>query len=135
MTDIRLGPDRPTPDVDSEAWWQAVQDGRLMVSACRSCARRFLYARPFCPFCWSEDVESLPSSGRGTLYTWSTIHQNSAPFDARTPYVVGMVDLDDGPRLMSAIEVPVAELAAGMALVLAFRHDDDGFVVPVFRAA
>lgn len=135
MMDIRPGPDRPTPDVDSEAWWQAVQDGRLMVSACRSCERCFLYARPFCPFCWSEDVAFAPSSGRGSLYTWSVIHQNAAPFDASTPYVVGMVDLDEGPRLMSIVEVPVRDLSAGMALMLAFRRGDDGFVVPIFRTA
>ncbi|MBX7453923.1 OB-fold domain-containing protein [Mycolicibacterium sp. 3033] len=133
--DVRSGPDRPTPDVDSEGWWLAIQEGRLMLNACRSCGRRSLYPRPFCPFCWSEDITAVASSGRGRLYTWSVIHQNAAPFGERTPYVVGMVDLDDGPRLMSAIEVPVAELAAGMALILAFRQDDDGFAVPVFRAA
>ncbi|MDX1873851.1 OB-fold domain-containing protein [Mycolicibacterium sp. 120266] len=133
--DIRPGPDRPTPDVESEGWWQAVQDGQLLLNACRSCRRHHLYMRPFCPFCWSEDVAAVPSSGRGRLYTWSVIHQNAAPFDARTPYVVGMIDLDEGPRLMSTVEAPLSDLLAGMALVLAFRHEDDGFVVPIFRGS
>ena len=128
------GPDRPMIDADSEAWWAAVRDHRLMVNACASCRRNSLYVRPFCPHCWSEDVELSPSSGRARLYTWSVIHQNAAPFDTRTPYVVAMVDLAEGPRLMTVIEdCPVEDLRADMELEIAFRDDDDGFVVPIFR--
>ena len=76
-----------------------------------------------------------PATGRSRLYTWSVVHQNAAPFDA-VPYVVAMVDLEEGPRLMTEIvDCPVDELCADMALEIAFREDDDGFVVPVFRPA
>ena len=78
----------------------------------------------------------MPASGRARLYTWSVVHQNAAPFDSRTPYVVAMVDLVEGPRLMTVIEdCPVENLCAGMELMIAFRDDDDGFIVPVFRPA
>lgn len=128
-------PNRPTPDVDSESWWAAVQDGTLTVTSCASCGRNSLYVRPFCPHCWSEDVAQRPASGRATLYTWTVVHQNAAPFDA-TPYVVAMVDLAEGPRLMTAIEnCPLDALKADLELELDFRTDDDGFVVPVFRPA
>ena len=74
------------------------------------------------------------ASGRATLYTWSVVHQNSAPFDARTPYILAMVDLDEGPRLMTVIEeCSVEHLHAGMPVVLAFRPEDDGFQTPVFH--
>jgi uncharacterized OB-fold protein len=64
------------------------------------------------------------------------IHQNAAPFDARTPYVVAMVDLAEGPRLMTVIEdCPIEELRPDLELAIAFRDDDDGFTVPVFRPA
>jgi uncharacterized protein len=129
-------PDRPTIDSDSQAWWSAVQDRTLMVNACRSCGQMSLYARPFCPHCWAEDVELAPASGRARLYTWSVIHQNVAPFGARTPYVLAMVDLEEGPRLMSVVEnCRVEDLRADLELVIAFRDDDDGFVVPVFHPA
>jgi uncharacterized OB-fold protein len=125
-----VAPDRPTPDSDSEAWWAEVQEGQLMVNACRSCSRNSLYVRPFCPHCWSEDVELQLASGRARLYTWSVVHQTGAP------YAVAMVDLDEGPRLMTAIEgCDPAELRADMELQLAFRTDDDGFAVPIFRPA
>ncbi len=128
------GPDRPTTDGDSEAWWTAIQDHRLTVSSCRSCARKSLYMRPFCPHCWSEEVEPMPASGRAQLYTWSVVHQNAAPFDARTPYVLAMVDLEEGPRLMTVLQnCPVENLQPEMDLILAFREDEDGFIVPVFE--
>lgn len=130
------GPDRPTIDSDSESWWAAVQDRTLMVNACTSCGCSSLYVRPFCPHCWSEDVALKPATGRARLYTWTVVHQNAAPFDTRTPYVVAMVDLEEGPRLMTVVEgCSVDDLRADMELVLGFREEEDGFVVPVFRPA
>ncbi|ORV82920.1 Zn-ribbon domain-containing OB-fold protein [Mycolicibacterium iranicum] len=127
-------PDRPTTDCDSENWWSAISNHVLQINACGGCGRKSFYSRPFCPHCWSEDVSPTVASGRATLYTWSVVHQNSAPFDARTPYILAMVDLDEGPRLMTVIEeCSVEHLHAGMPVVLAFRPEDDGFQTPVFH--
>lgn len=129
-------PDRPTIDTDSQEWWSATQERKLMVNACRSCGQSSLYARPFCPHCWCEEVELAPASGRARLYTWSVIHQNAGPFESRTPYVLAMVDLEEGPRLMTVVEnCRIEDLCADMELVIAFRDDEDGFVVPVFHPA
>ena len=95
-----------------------------------------MYPRPFCPHCWSDDVELAAATGRARLYTWSVVHQNGAPFDERVPYVLAMVDLEEGPRLMTVVaDCPVEDLRADLELVIAFRDDEDGFVVPVFRPA
>lgn len=132
--EIPAGPHRPIVDADSESWWAAVQDHQLMVNACAACGRNSLYVRPFCPFCWSEDVALTHASGRARLYTWTVVHQNAAPFSALTPYVLAMVDLVEGPRLMTVLEdCPIDDLCADMDLVIAFRDDEDGFTVPVFR--
>lgn len=126
--------DRPTIDLDSQAWWSAVQDRKLMLNTCRSCGQASLYVRPFCPHCWSEDVDLAPATGRARLYTWSVVYQNAAPFDARTPYVLAMVDLEEGPRLMTVVEnCPFEDLRADLPLAVVFRTDEDGFVVPVFH--
>lgn len=127
-------PDRPTTDTDSESWWSAIQNHVLHVDVCGECGRKSLYSRPFCPHCWSEDVTPVVATGRATLYTWTHVHQNSAPFDARTPYILAMVDLEEGPRLMTVVErCPAEQLYAGMPLSLAFRAEDDGFQTPVFH--
>ena len=126
-------PNRPVTDSDTESWWHAVSEHSLTLNQCSSCRRSSLSVRPFCPHCWSEDLTPTPASGRATLYTWTVVHQNAAPFDA-LPYVVAMVDLVEGPRLMTAIEnCPLDALRSGLELALDFRHDDDGFVVPIFR--
>ncbi|OCB17329.1 DNA-binding protein [Mycobacterium malmoense] len=132
--DVPVAANRPTVDRDSESWWRAIQDRRLMVNACSGCGRNSLYVRPFCPHCWSEDVAVAPVSGRARLYTWTVVHQNAAPFDTCTPYVLAMVDLAEGPRLMTVLEgCPAENLRGDMELMIAFRVDGDGFVVPVFR--
>jgi uncharacterized protein len=126
-------PNRPVTDADTESWWEAVADHTLHVNACASCHRNSLPIRPFCPHCWSEDVSPNAASGRASLYTWTVVHQNAAPFGT-VPYVVAMVDLAEGPRLMTAIEhCPIESLEPGLELTLDFRHDDDGFAVPIFR--
>ncbi|WP_246398754.1 Zn-ribbon domain-containing OB-fold protein [Mycobacterium vicinigordonae] len=64
------------------------------------------------------------------------VHQNAAPFDAQTPYVLAMVDLAEGPRLMTVLEdCSVDELDADLELEIVFRGEEDGFIVPVFRPA
>jgi hypothetical protein len=129
-----MAADRPTTDCDSENWWSAINNRVLQINACADCGQTSLYPRPFCPRCWSQDVSPTVASGRATLYTWSIVHQNSAPFDSRTPYILAMVDLDEGPRLMTVIEqCSVEHLHAGMSLALAFRTEDDGFETPVFH--
>lgn len=128
--------DHPIADTDSEPWWAAIQSGNLTVNACRVCHRNSLYARPFCPHCWSDQVGLVPASGDARLYTWSVVHQNAAPFGSRVPYIVAMVDLVEGPRLMTNLADCAPEaLAAGLELTLDFRHDENGLTVPVFKPA
>ncbi|MDL2080581.1 OB-fold domain-containing protein [Streptomyces sp. GXMU-J15] len=135
----RTGPpaarfDLPEPDFLSRPYWDAAAQGRLLVRRCGSCHRAHHYPREFCPYCWSEDVSWETASGRATLYTWSVVHRNDLPpFGERTPYVAAVVDLAEGPRMMTEIVEGTgaegdAPLRAGMELEAAFR---DG--VPVFR--
>jgi len=118
------------PEVDSftRAYWDAAAEGRLLVRRCGACGRAHHYPREFCPHCWSEDVHWERASGRAVLYTWSVVHRNDLPpFGERTPYVAAVVDLAEGPRMMTEV-VECGEPRAGMELEVAFR---DG--VPVFR--
>ncbi|NML50198.1 nucleic acid-binding protein [Streptomyces sp. R302] len=127
-----------TPDVDAftRAYWDAAAEGRLLIRHCRTCDRPHHYPREFCPHCWSEDVDWVPASGRATLYTWSVVHRNDLPpFGARVPYVAAVVDLAEGPRMMTeVVDVPEPELHVGMALTVAFRAGEGGVAVPVFTA-
>ncbi|MFE7973603.1 Zn-ribbon domain-containing OB-fold protein [Streptomyces shenzhenensis] len=124
------GFDRPQADAFTRPYWDAAAGGRLLLRRCAACGRAHHYPREFCPHCWSEDVGWERASGRATLYTWSVVHRNDLPpFGARTPYVAAVVDLAEGPRMMTeVVDCAAGALRAGAELAVAFR---DG--VPVFR--
>ncbi|MEU6143190.1 Zn-ribbon domain-containing OB-fold protein [Streptomyces sp. NPDC047081] len=122
--------DVPETDAFTRTYWDGAAEGRLLVRRCGDCGRAHHYPREFCPHCWSEDVRWEQASGRAALYTWSVVHRNDLPpFGERVPYVAAVVDLAEGPRMMTEI-VGCAEgaLRAGMGLEVVFR---DG--VAVFR--
>ncbi|MFG1668910.1 Zn-ribbon domain-containing OB-fold protein [Streptomyces sp. Y7] len=131
MSEVRH--DLPEADAFTRAYWEAAAEGRLLVRRCHGCGRAHHYPREFCPHCWSEDVTWETADGRATLYTWSVVHRNDLPpFDRRTPYVAAVVDLAEGPRMMTEVVecADPALLRAGTELEVVFR---DG--VPVFRTA
>ena len=127
----------PTPDFETQPYWDAARDGKLIIRRCGACGDAYFYPRSFCPKCWSEDVEWEEASGRATLYTWSVVHRNDLPpFPDRVPYVAAIVDLDEGPRMMTNVEgCPFEDLRVGMSLQVDFRVDSDEVTVPVFRPA
>ncbi|WP_155056579.1 Zn-ribbon domain-containing OB-fold protein [Streptomyces blattellae] len=126
--------DVPEIDAFTRAYWDAAAEGRLLIRRCGECGRAHHYPREFCPHCWSEDVTWEPATGRATLYTWSVVHRNDLPpFDGRTPYVAAVVDLAEGPRMMTEV-VGGGELRVGMELEVGFREGVPVFRVPAAKA-
>ncbi|MEU7718330.1 Zn-ribbon domain-containing OB-fold protein [Streptomyces tibetensis] len=128
--------DLPEADAFTRTYWDAAAEGRLLIRRCGACGRAHHYPREFCPHCWSEDVTWETASGRATLYTWSVVHRNDLPpFSDRVPYVAAVVELAEGPRMMTEIVVAAPHrdgedvgLSGGADLEVVFREG-----VPVFR--
>jgi uncharacterized OB-fold protein len=129
--------DLPLPDAETQPFWDACREHRLLIKRCNACGRAYFYPRDFCPRCWSTDVSWEEASGRATLYTWSVVYRNDLPpFDGRVPYVAAVVDLVEGPRMLTNVEdCPFEELAMGMELVVDWRVESDEITLPVFRPA
>ncbi|GAA2324622.1 hypothetical protein Scani_68760 [Streptomyces caniferus] len=146
--------DLPEVDAFTRPYWDAAAEGRLLLRRCRAegCGAAHHYPREFCPYCWSEDVGWEQATGRATLYTWSVVHRNDLPpFGERVPYVAAVVDLVEGPRMMTEIiDCPDSDLRIGMPLGVHFRGSESGggsagegagegaggrLAVPVFRPA
>jgi uncharacterized protein len=127
--------DLPTPDVETQPFWDGCKEGRFLLRHCDACGENHFYPRPFCPKCWSTDVEWQDANGFGRLYTYSVVHQNDLPpFSARVPYVAAIVELDEGPRVMTNIDAHDFDaLEIGMRVHVAFTSISDDVTIPVFR--
>ena len=135
MTAMRF--DLPQPDLETQPFWDAAREGRLLIKRCNDCMRTHFYPRPFCPHCWSQAVEWMDASGRATLYTWSVVYRNDLPpFHERVPYVAAIVDLAEGPRMMTnVVDCEFDQLEMGMALDAVFHPTSDDVTIVQFRPA
>ncbi|MFI5987069.1 Zn-ribbon domain-containing OB-fold protein [Streptomyces sp. NPDC051555] len=122
--------DLPEIDDFTRPYWDAAAEGRLLLRRCADCDRVHHYPREFCPHCWAgeERVSWEGASGRATLYTWSVVYRNDLPpFGARVPYVAAVVDLAEGPRMMTeVVDCAPDALRIGMPLEVAFRVEGEG---------
>ena len=135
MTAMRF--DLPQPDLETQPFWDAARDGKLLIKHCNACGEHHFYPRPFCPKCWSDDVEWVEASGRATLYSWSVVHRNDLPpFGDRVPYVAAVVDLAEGPRMMTnVVECEFDALTMGMDVEAVFHPTSNEVTIVQFRPA
>jgi uncharacterized protein len=124
----------PEPNADSRPYWDAARERRLVIRRCRACGAKHFMPRNGCPICWSEDLEWVDASGRGTVHTFSIVRRAPLPeFAANAPYVVAMVDLDEGPRMYANIVGEGAlQVAIGDRVQVTFEDRGDGFLLPQF---
>jgi uncharacterized protein len=127
--------DLPTPDDGTQPWWDATAQGKLLCVRCADCKELHYYPRPFCPRCGGDSVSWEQVSGEAILYTWSIVHQNDLPpFNQKVPYVAAVIDLVEGPRMMTnVVGCEFDDLRVGMSLQVEFEDIGEGFNIPVFR--
>lgn len=94
----------PRADADSIEYWSQARAGKLVLRRCTACGQHHFPPRHLCPACWSADLAWVEASGEGTVYTFTIMHRAPSPaFSGQTPYVVALVDLAEGPRMMANI--------------------------------
>lgn len=127
----------PATNADSAPYWQGARENRLLIRRCGACGAAHFMPRHLCPACWSDDLRWVEASGRGTVHSFSVIHRAPlAAFAARVPYVVALVDLEEGPRMMANILGDDAlDTAIGDAVTVCFEERGGGAKVPQFRRA
>ena len=124
----------PIPDAEWAPYWAATVEGRLLVQRCTACGHVQLYARPHCLVCRSP-VEWHEAGGRGEIYSYTVIRQNpSRSFRHLLPFVVALVDLDEGPRLMTnVVGCDPSEVHIGAAVQVRFEPVSDAAALPLFE--
>jgi uncharacterized OB-fold protein len=133
-----VGAHLPTPAVTPETapYWDGARVGKLLLQRCLDCRAVRFYPRRACPSCWSERAEWIEASGRGRVHTFTVIHRPPAPaFASRVPYVVALIDLAEGPRMMANVVGEGAmDLAIDDPVEVTFEPRGE-MAVPQFRRA
>lgn len=128
---------RPIPPTSELArpYWDAARRGELVVQRCERCGRRPFPPRAHCPGCGASSLFWAPVSGRGTVHSFTVAHRAPHPvFAAQLPLVVAIVELAEGPRMVTnLVGCEPADLAVGLAVEVRFEPiDDSDVVLPVF---
>jgi uncharacterized OB-fold protein len=110
-------------------FWDAAAGGRLLVQRCRACGHHQLYPRPWCVVCYAVDVEWVKAGGSGTLYSKTTMHVSVRP-ELEPPYTVGLVELDEGPRVL-ALDAATAGIGERVLVEWRQRGDEPPILVYV----
>ena len=127
----------PTPTPETEHYWAGAAEGELRLQRCTVCdGGAYFPPRPHCPHCGSRDVEVFAASGRGRLLSYVINNRDRKGFEA--PYAIAVVQLDEGPKLMTnVVEVDQTReaLELDMALEVVFEPATDDIAIPLFRPA
>lgn len=117
---------KPLPQVGpiDRPFWEAARRGELVLQRCRACGAAILPANPWCPRCWSALLDWEPASGRGTIVSFTVVHQAaSEAFAGDVPYVLAVARLDEGPQLMgNIVDGPSDQVAIGRAVRVVFEE-------------
>lgn len=128
---------RPAPTPETRHFWDGARIGELRLQRCDTCSHVYFPPRPFCPSCASRKVSVFRASGKGKLYSYVINHRPAAP-GFTPPYAIAVVELAEGPRMMSNIldcpQTPEA-LVLDMPLEVTFEKIDDDLTLPQFRPA
>jgi len=128
---------KPLPIVTEEnlPFWEGCQQGKFLLQQCSECHHYQFYPRLYCMQCSSNAVDWIEASGQGVIYSFTIIYQNKSPeFVHDTPYNVAIVQLEEGPRLLSNIvDVEATELQVDLPVTVAFDRVTDTITLPRFR--
>lgn len=125
---------RPTPE--TQPFWDGTRARRLMLPWCQDCGKPHFYPRSLCPHCMSSSLEWREASGRGTVHTFVINHKPARGFDS-VPYVIAVIDLAEGPRMLSNVvvegEPTPRNVTIGMAVEVFFDDLTPEVTLPRFR--
>ena len=127
----------PNPTPETQPYWDGCAAGELRIQRCLDCGQPYFYPRPLCPLCGSANVEWFTASGEATLYSYVINHRPAPGFADEAPYAIAVVQLAEGPRMMTnLVGVPATPeaLVLDMPLRVTFEQRGD-IALPVFAPA
>jgi len=127
----------PRPSPFSRPFWEAAKRHELLIQRCPKCRTHIFYPRYNCTECGARDLEWVKASGKGTIYTYTVARRPTHPaFADRVPYIIAIVELEEGPRLTTNIvDCDPDSVRIGTPVEVAFEDVNEEVSLPVFRPA
>lgn len=125
----------PVPPVnpETERFWDAASEGRLLLRSCSGCENVYYYPRRQCPRCASTNTDWTEASGRGTVYSYTVTRRASGAYVDATPYVLAYVELEEGPRILTnVVDCDVERVEVDSEVEVTFDDTGDGPALPRF---
>jgi uncharacterized OB-fold protein len=138
MTDTLFPAPTPTINPETEPFWEGASRGVLLLPKCLHCRRVIWYPKTFCSECGTIGVDWHEASGKGEIYSYTIMHAKRAagPYADVVPYVIAVVELDEGPRLMTNIvDTDPESLMVGQKVRVVFHPTENGTALPRFTPA
>lgn len=111
----------PEPNPETEAFWAACNDGKLMIGKCNDTGKTYWYPRTLSPFTLSDNTTSVQASGNGKIYSYSVMRRSPEP------YCIAYVTLDEGTTMMTNIvDCDFDSLKVGQSVKLVFKDTEGG---------
>lgn len=125
----------PTPDEFSGPYWQGCAKHELLIQRCQNCGSYQDFPRGMCYRCSAENLEWVRASGRGTVYSFSTIYRAPTPeFADDVPYTIALIELEEGIRMMSnIIDCAPEDIKIGMPVEVVFDKVTPEITLPKFK--
>lgn len=123
----------PELDRDSKIYWEGAKNHKLLIQQCNTCKKHIFYPRIICPHCFSDDLAWVEASGKGHIYSYTVVHHAMPPFKDQAPYVIAIIDLEEGVRMLSRIVGDRSEVAIGKPVSVVFEKVNDDLTLPCFK--
>ncbi len=122
----------PRPTAETREFWEACARGELVYQACTACRHVQFYPRQHCTACQGRQMEWLRSAGAASVHSHTTVHRApTAAFKADVPYVIALVDADEGFRMMvNILGCDPAAVKIGSRVRIVFREAGGGMKLP-----
>ncbi len=121
-------------DSDSRPYWEGLTQGELRIQRCNTCSRAVFYPRAICPHCFSDQLSWIVASGKGTIYSYTVAHQAFGAFAAEAPFIIAIIELEEGVRMMTRIiDTQRERVRVGAPVQVTFEPVGEQFTLPYFR--
>ncbi|MBV9832912.1 MAG: Zn-ribbon domain-containing OB-fold protein [Alphaproteobacteria bacterium] len=115
---------------ETEEYWAAAKEGKLLVKKCNGCGKTHHYPRSLCPYCFSDKTVWTTASGKGVIYSYSVMRR------APIPYALAYVTLAEGTTMMTnMVDCDFDKLKCGQPVKVVFKPTDGGGALACFTPA